>query len=66
MIWDYNKEDYELQARNHEIWVLERLINYGLQGKKIKRETLKKYLAELKIPEKRRVFLELILWNKAF
>lgn len=66
MTWDYQKEEYLKQAKVDPIWHLERLINYGLRGKKIDEKMLKKYLPQLKIPEERRAFLELILWNKPF
>lgn len=66
MTWDYEKTEYEKQARADEKWRLERLINYGLGGEKLKRATLEKHLGELNIPEERRDFLELILWDKKF
>lgn len=64
MTWDYEKTEYEKQAQSDPVWHLERLINYGLGGEKLNRETLKRYLPALKIPENRRVFLNLILYGK--
>jgi hypothetical protein len=66
MPWDYTKTEYERQAKTDLIWGLERLINYGLQGKKLNKILLAKYLHELRIPENRKAFLELLLWNKSF
>ena len=66
MAWDYVKTEYQKQANADEKWRLERLINYGLGNEKLKRAVLEKYLQELKIPEDRRAFLEVILWNKKF
>lgn len=66
MAWDYDKKEYEKQAETDPVWHLERLINYGLGDKKINRELLKKYMPQLKIPENRRAFLELLLWGKPF
>lgn len=66
MAWDYQKSEYDKQAKADPIWHLERLINYGLDGEKINKEMLKKYLPQLKIPQNRRDFLELLLWNKTF
>ena len=66
MVWDYTKTEYEKQAKKDKVWHLERLINYGLGKDKLDRKLLKKYLPKLKIPEDRRAFLELILWNKKF
>ena len=66
MTWDYATNEYKKQAAADEEWHLERLINYGLGREKLKRDVLEKYLKTLKIPEDRRVFLELILWGKKF
>jgi len=66
MVWDYTKKEYKKQAEKDVIWRLERLINFGLGKKKIKRKLLEKYIDKLKIPENRRAFLELLLWNKKF
>jgi len=65
-MWDYTKTEYEKQAAADPIWKLERLINYGLGEEKIDRELLKRFLSKLRIPENRRDFLELLLWNKPF
>lgn len=66
MIWDYGKIEYQKQAAADPVWHLERLINYGLGEEKLDRELLKRYLLKLRISEDRRVFLELLLWNKKF
>ena len=64
MNWDYAAEDYEKQAVANERWCLERLINFGLGKKKLRRDALERNLATLNIPEERRAFLELLLWGK--
>lgn len=64
MIWDYTKTEYQKQADADPAWHLEHLIQRGPEGEKIDRELLKKYFPKLRIPENRRVFLELLLWNK--
>lgn len=66
MAWDYEQKEYDKQAKADPVWYLERLINYGTQDKKIKRELLEKYLPQLHITDDRRAFLELLLWNKPF
>ncbi|MEK7123735.1 MAG: hypothetical protein AAB851_02465 [Patescibacteria group bacterium] len=66
MTWDYKPKEYKKQAEKDPVWHLERLINYGLEGKKINRELLEKYLPLLHIPDNRRAFFELLLWNKQF
>ncbi len=66
MTWDYEEREYQKQAAVDPVWHLERLINYGLGEEKLDRKLLEKHLHELNIPEDRRVFLELLLWNKKF
>jgi len=66
MTWDYNQTEYQKQAKADPKWHLERLINYNLNGEKLDRKLLEKYLAELNIPDDKRAFLELLLWNKEF
>ena len=66
MVWDYTKEEYEKQAKSDPCWHLERLIRYGLGEEKLDAGTLKRFLPEINIPEDRRAFLELLIWNKPF
>ena len=65
MTWDYTKTEYEKQTKADPVWHLERVINEA-RNEKIDRGMLEKYLTKLKIPEDRRAFLELLLWNKKF
>jgi hypothetical protein len=55
-----------MQANADPRWNLERLINYGLGAERLNRKLLARYLHELKIPDERRAFLELLIWNKKF
>lgn len=66
MHWDYDDEAFQKQAQSDPVWYLERLITYGPGEQKLPRKLLEKHLAELNIPETRRSFLELLLWNKPF
>jgi len=66
MTWDYTTTEYQKQAQADPKWHLERLINYGLGEEKIDKEMLAKYIQELDIPEEKRAFLELLLWDKKF
>lgn len=65
MAWDYTDEAVEKQKKADPVWFLERQILYG-EGGKIDPKLLKQYLPKLKIPDDRRAFLELLLWNKPF
>lgn len=64
MTWDYTKQNAKKQAKTDAIWRLERFINYGSPVTKLKRDELKKKLANLNIPEDRRAFLSLLIWKK--
>lgn len=64
--WDYRKEEYDKQKKADPVWHLERLINYGLGEEKLDRTLLEKHFNKLHIPEGRKAFLELLLWNKPF
>lgn len=66
MTWDYRDKDYKKQADADPVWRLERLINYGLGDEKLDRHLVEKYLPVLRIPENRRAFLELLIWDKPF
>lgn len=66
MAWDYTNEEYQKQATADPVWRLERMINYGTNGEKINRKLLERYLPQLNIPDNRRAFLELLVWNKPF
>lgn len=66
MVWDYTKTEYQKQAKADVKWHLERSINYDITTEKLNRKLLEKYLSELNIPENKRAFLELLLWNKKF
>jgi len=66
MPWDYRKEKYDRQAATDPVWYLERLIRHDLGNNKIDRLLLIKHFSELNIPEDRKAFLELLLWNKPF
>ncbi len=66
MAWDYTPAQQDAQAAADPVWMLERMINYGLEGKKLSKKLLEQYLPELKIDDNRRAFLELLVWNKPF
>ena len=64
MAWDYTQGEEEKQAKKDPVWYLERLINYGLKGKKLDVKLIKKYLPQLNIEDDAKAFLELLVWNK--
>ena len=66
MTWDYDEKNYSVQATSDPVWRLERLIKSAGKGVRFKKSDLVKHLSELKIPENRRAFLELLVWNQQF
>jgi len=62
--WDYDPTEYQKQAAADERWHLERLIKYGIEKGKIKKELLKRCLDDLDRPHERRTLLEVLLWDK--
>lgn len=62
-LWDYDEKELE-KTEEGRIKILERMINYGPGGKKIKLAAVKKYWHKLDLyPEQRRL-LEFLIWGK--
>lgn len=66
MAWDYDQTAYDAQAKRDPAWELERMLTYGLNGRRIPRKLLEEHLVHVRIPQQRRDFLELLLWDKKF
>ncbi len=62
--WDYNLKDVDKKDPIYIKWRLERLINYGLNGEKIRKQELKRYWNEINIDPDKRAFLKTILWPR--
>jgi hypothetical protein len=62
-IWDYDIEELTKSKDGRRI-ILERMINYGPDGEKIKLAEVKKYWSKLNLflPQKR--LLELLIWGR--
>lgn len=58
--WSTNEEALKRNPEQYAVWKLEQLINFGLNGEKIKIADLKKYWSKIKIDPGRKKFLELI------
>lgn len=65
-MWDYTKTEYEKQAKADPVWHLNKVLNAQGPFQKLDPELLKRYWHQLKMPDDRRAFLELLLWNKPF
>lgn len=59
--WNIDTKELKKNPRKYAKWRLEQLINYGLNGEKIKEKELIKYWDELNIDPNRRKVLALWL-----
>ena len=48
----------------HEVWRLEQLINYGLDGEKLNTEKVKKYWDRLYLDPIYKQYLDFLLWPR--
>jgi hypothetical protein len=61
--WSTDEEQLKKDPDYYHQWELEQLINFGLGGKKLNAETLKKYWKKLRIDPARRRFLEVLIYG---
>lgn len=59
--WSTDTDKLKKYPEKYAIWRLEQLINYGLDGEKLDKKELEKYLPRLNIDPAKRYFLEFIL-----
>lgn len=65
--WSVDEEKMKQSPEAYEIWRLEQLVNFGLDGEKLKKDLLKKHWSKIFIEDPyRRALLEMILWGKKF
>lgn len=64
--WNTNISNWDKKSDTFQIWKLEQLVNFGLNGEKINREALVKYWSKLTLDPQRKKFFELILWPNQF
>ncbi len=59
--WSVDIKKIRKNKEKYAIWKLEQMVNFGLEGKKIKRSELKKYWKILNIDPAKRKFLSLFI-----
>jgi hypothetical protein len=59
--WAVDEKKLKLYPEQHEIWYLEQLINYGLDGEKLERRKLLRYFGKLAIDPQKRKYLKFLL-----
>ncbi|MDO8498736.1 MAG: hypothetical protein Q7S44_03035 [bacterium] len=62
--WNIDTTELKKDSRKYTKWKLEQMINFGLNGEKIKEKELRKYWHELDIDLARRKVLVFWLWHK--
>jgi len=62
--WSVDIKQLKKNKKQYAIWKIEQLVNFGLNGKKIKKSELKKYWPELNLDAKKKKLLSLVLWPK--
>jgi len=62
-VWDYDIKELEKSESGRRL-ILERKINYGADGEKIKLSQVKKYWSKLDLFPLRKRLLELLIWGK--
>lgn len=61
-LWDYDRKTIKKGILGKR-FILERLINFGLNGRKLNKKEVKKHFKYLRLDPKKRDFLKLILWR---
>lgn len=64
--WSTDTTELKKDKKKHAIWRLEQMVNFGLNGRKIKKNTLIKYWPNLDLDKKKKNFLSFLLWPKQF
>ena len=62
--WNTNTSKWNKRSDSYQIWKLEQLINFGLNGERLNLASIRKYWSKLNLDSHRKKFLELILWPR--
>ena len=63
--WSTDTSKLDKQSSAYKKWRLEELINFGLDGEKLAREQLEKYLDDLNIDSDKKKYLQFLLRKNA-
>lgn len=59
--WSTDEKSLAKKGQKQAIWRLEQLINFGLDGAKLKKTEVQKYWTQLKIDPARKAYLKFLL-----
>ena len=62
--WNIDTSKWDKKSSSYQIWRLEQLINFGLNGSKLDPVLTRKYWSKLDLDPYRKKFIKLILWPK--
>jgi len=62
--WSVDLDKLKRNPQAEIIWKIEQTINFGLNGKKLNKELVKKLWKKLHIDPARKKFLQFLLWPK--
>lgn len=62
--WSVDLKKLGKTSEEAKIWRLEQAINFGLNGQKIDKSTVKRLWQKLRLDPHRKRFLKLLLWPK--
>jgi len=62
--WSVDITELKKNKEQYAVWRLEQMVNFGLDGKKINREEIKKYWKILDLDPNKKNYLKMILWPK--
>jgi len=62
--WSTDEEMLKRDPEKYAIWKIEQMVNFGLDGEKLKASDLKKYWSRLTIDPARRKFLDILLHGR--
>ena len=61
--WSTDLSRLKKDPQEYSIWKLEQLINYGLNGERLKLKELKKYFSKLTIDPQKKRYLKFLLMS---
>lgn len=62
--WTVDEKRLQKNKKAYTIWKLEQMVNFGLNGKKINGQELKKLWDKLQLDPARKRFLQLLLYGR--
>lgn len=63
--WSVDEQTFKnIDPEGYNIWKIQQLINYGLDGEKLSKKEVKKYWHRLYLDPFKRRFVKFLLWPK--